>query len=187
MPRLAITPPSEPLRDGELWLSLPEISDIGAVAKHSRHPDMEETYWLPGKPAVTTEAAEALIGELRQGWGGSGEHGAAFFIRRGDDLVGVVYLWKEAHGVELGYGVAPQFRNRGVATRATRLVMDWLAPTGVPLSIRTDSTNQASCRVAEKLGFKATRVDRKTTPTGEEYLETLYEPPAPDAARRADG
>lgn len=141
---------------------------------HSRHPDMEETYWLPGRPAVTTEAAEALIGELRQGWDGKGEHGAALFIRRGDDLVGVVYLWNEAHGVELGYGVAPQFRNRGVATRATRLVMDWLAPIGVSLSIRTDSTNQTSCRVAEKLGFKATRVDRKTTPTCEEYLETLY-------------
>lgn len=73
-----------------------------------------------------------------------------------------------------------------MATRATRLVMDWLAPSGAPLSIRTDSTNRASCRVAEKLGFEPTRVEARTTPTGDEYLETLYVRPVPDAQKHED-
>jgi RimJ/RimL family protein N-acetyltransferase len=167
-----MTPPSERLRDGDVLLSLPEMDDVEAVVRHSRHPDMQETYWLPGRPAVTTVEAEALIEELRRGWDGSGEHGAALFVRRGDEFVGAVYLWKEPHGVELGYGVAPSF-GTGV-WRLARLV-DWLAPTGVPLSIRTDSTNRASCRIAEKFGFRAARVDRKVQSTGEEYLETVYE------------
>jgi hypothetical protein len=44
-----MTPPSEQLRDGDLWLSLPEMDDVEAVVQHAKHPDMDETYWLPGK------------------------------------------------------------------------------------------------------------------------------------------
>ena len=102
MPRPSMTPPSERLCDRDLRLSLPEMDDVEAVVRHSRHPDMEETFWLPGRPAVTPGAAEARIRGLRQGWDGRGEHGAALFVRRADGLVGAVYLWKEAHGVELG-------------------------------------------------------------------------------------
>jgi RimJ/RimL family protein N-acetyltransferase len=143
-----------------------------------------------GRPAATKQAAEALIGELRHGWDGTGEHGAALFVRQRDGLIGGVYLRRESHGVELGYGIAPEFRNQGFATRATRLVVDWLGPTGVPLSFRTSLTNHASRRVAEKLGFEAMRLDRRKTQSGEEYREAVYEWPdarqglAPDRASR---
>jgi RimJ/RimL family protein N-acetyltransferase len=175
----AMTPPAIPLRDGDVWLSLPERGDVESVVQHARHPDMEKTYWLPGRPAVTRAAAEALVEELRRGWGGSGRHGAALFIRRLDELVGVVYLRIGSTGVELGYGVAPQFRNQGFATRATRLVTEWLASTGERrrLSIRTSPTNPASCRVAEKLGFVPMRFVKEPTETDEEGLETVYEWP----------
>ena len=131
---------------------------------------MEQTYWLPGSPAVTTAAAQALVEELRHGWDGSGRHGAALFIRGRDELVGIVNLRIGSTRVELGYGIAPQFRGLGLATRATRLVIDWLvrACERRRLTIRTTPTNRASRRVAEKLGFVPMHRDHEPSEAGEE-------------------
>jgi RimJ/RimL family protein N-acetyltransferase len=184
MTQPAMTPLTLTLRQGDVRRSL-ERGDVESIMRHARHTDMEQTYWLPGRPAVTAAAAEALVQEPTLGWDGSGPHGAALFIRRRDELVGVVSLRIESTRLELGYGVAPRFRDQGLATLATRLVIDWLVSTAERrrLFIRTNSTNRASCRVAEKLGCVPVRIDAGSAETEGEYVDALYEWPAESGSR----
>jgi RimJ/RimL family protein N-acetyltransferase len=58
--------------------------------------------------------------------------------------------------VELGYGIAPEARERGYATEAARGVVEWaLAQPGVERVVAgCDPDNAASIRVLEKLGFE---------------------------------
>lgn len=159
-----MTKPSGRLCDADVCVSVPEKADVPQVREHAKHPDMERTYWLPGKPAVTEEAAERLVDDLVGGWDGEGPHGAGLFIRQGPTVVGVVLLRNDPAGIEIAYGVAPAFRSHGIATRACRVVMAWLDSLGErrDLFIRTTPENGPSVGVAEHLGFVLARVERSS-------------------------
>jgi RimJ/RimL family protein N-acetyltransferase len=177
-----LTKPSTPLCDEDLCLSVPrKAADAPQIVEHARHPDMERTYWLPGKPAVTEEAAEQLVDDLLHGWDGHGPHGAGLFVRRGRSIVGIVLLWNDPTGIEIGYGVAPAFRSQGLATRACRLVVDWLDVLEEPhdLIIRTSPDNDASVRVADNLGFELMGVETTTSDDGGEYRQAVYKRTSP--------
>jgi RimJ/RimL family protein N-acetyltransferase len=74
-----------------------------------------------------------------------------------DDLVvgSVGFKGPPAAGsVEVGYGIAPHVRGRGVATEAVRLLVERAMKAGVDrVCILTAVDNLASRRVAEKAGF----------------------------------
>lgn len=57
--------------------------------------------------------------------------------------------------VEIGYGLAAPYRGRGLGTEAVRALLDWLAtqPGIRTVVARTDTTNLASRRLLERLGF----------------------------------
>ncbi len=71
--------------------------------------------------------------------------------------IGVRFLdGLDAGGAEVGYWVGADARGRGVATKATRAVAEWVfaaVPEVVRLQLRADVENVASNRVAEKAGF----------------------------------
>jgi RimJ/RimL family protein N-acetyltransferase len=58
--------------------------------------------------------------------------------------------------IELGYGVHPDYRNRGYATEASRALIDWgLAQPSVERVVaKCDPDNSPSVRVLEKAGMK---------------------------------
>ena len=64
-------------------------------------------------------------------------------------------IGREGRELELGYLVAPEARERGVATEALRLLTEWavreLDPLRIELQIAADNT--ASKRVAERAGY----------------------------------
>ncbi len=64
----------------------------------------------------------------------------------------------ESGTVEIGWGVSEQYRRQGVATRATKAVIEWVfAQGGVKRVIaRIPPENKASIRVAERMGMKRT-------------------------------
>ena len=85
-------------------------------------------------------------------------------------LIGYGALWpfREAHNLELLYGVAEPFWGRGYAAEIGRAVVDYcfdaLAMTKVNAS--TDVGNVRSIRVLEKLGFvciRRSKVDDRDT------------------------
>lgn len=59
--------------------------------------------------------------------------------------------------VEIGYGVAPDCRNQGVATAAVAALLDLAFSSGDVHQVlaQIDPDNRSSTRVVEKLGFRA--------------------------------
>jgi len=57
--------------------------------------------------------------------------------------------------IELGYGVHPEFRNRGYATEATRVLVEWALsqPLVERVIAKCDPGNTPSVRVLEKTGM----------------------------------
>lgn len=78
---------------------------------------------------------------------------------RGRNLVGDVGFkgkpdWEGA--VEIGYGIVPGYRRRGLATEAIRTLIAWAStrPDVRKVTARCFEVNEASIGVLEKLGFR---------------------------------
>lgn len=81
----------------------------------------------------------------------TGEWGYWIFFDGDGAFVGISGLREHPSGVELGYGVMPRFRGKGMATEMARAVLGAAGPG--PVFARTRLTHAASRRVLEKLGF----------------------------------
>ena len=77
--------------------------------------------------------------------------------------------------VELGYGIAPEWRNRGVATEAVRglLELAWSQPSVERVFATTDPSNPASARVLEKAAMSFVRMEGELR-----YYEVTRQPDA---------
>lgn len=70
--------------------------------------------------------------------------------------VGFVEVWPSHLRAEIGYALAPDFWNRGIATEATRAAINWgFREMGLHrIEARCDPQNIASARVMEKCGME---------------------------------
>ena len=189
MARLPGIVPDGPLTDGTVLLRLPEESDGAAVCSYGENPDIEETGWLPVPVPCSHDVAAQTIQEFQRGW--HGPYGLTWVITTppATDLRGVVHLSVQTSGVgEIAYGIAPQYRCRGLATRAVQLIMAWaftqLALTRLEIIITAGGINGlASQRVAEKAGFVSAGMRRShVAATGLAYEDPLYAVLAPGPA-----
>jgi RimJ/RimL family protein N-acetyltransferase len=139
------------LRDGDLELRPWREADVPALVNACNDPEIPR--WIPVIPQPYTEAdALAFVrGELST----APEH--SFAITQGGEVVGAIGLTvNQSRGASIGYWCAAGARNRGLVTRALRLIVRWgledleLAR----LALITDPDNIASQRVAEKVGFR---------------------------------
>src|ERR1035437_6697213 len=89
---------------------------------------------------------------------------------RDTDLRGVLHLSAHTAGIgKIGYGIAPHYRCRGLATRAVTLVTAWafaqLGLTRLEIVVTAPGIQgQASRRVAEKAGFVSAGMRRSHLP-----------------------
>ena len=93
-------------------------------------------------------------------------------------MIGVIFLRLREHdSIELTYGVAPAFRNRGVATAAAVLVSGWCLEelAAARVELRVGKNNRASQRVAAKAGFSREGIVRShLAATGMDYEDLLF-------------
>ena len=171
--------PLLPLTDGTVLLRFPRDTDAAAVVEHSRHPDLQDTYWLPVASSCSLADAHSLIREFKASF--SGRFGLTLVIStpaNEDAFAGIITLG--LHNSEMGevcYGVAPDYRNQGLATRAVKLITGWACsyPALKRLELRVGLSNLASQRVAEKAGFVREGIVRMRVPaTGKEYDDFVY-------------
>ena len=144
------------LTDGRLLLRLPEAGDVPAIAAACQ--DETLARFVPVPVPYTEDHARTFVAERPQRWqADDGEMTWAVTDSGTGELLGMVGLHaRDASMREIGFWTAPQARDRGVMTAAARLVIrfgfeilhleriEWLALVG----------NDASLRVAEKLGFQ---------------------------------
>jgi HAD superfamily hydrolase (TIGR01509 family) len=111
--------------------------------------------WMPWAVNLSPDAVRELAAAAPARWEAGREH--HFAIIREGSVLGVVGLNREAPGVyELHYWIASYVAGAGLVTEAAAAVLAW-ARDRLPLqrfTLWAGSENQASRRVAEKLGFQ---------------------------------
>ena len=144
------------LTDGRLLLRLPEPDDVPAITAACQ--DETLARFVPVPVPYTEDHARTFVAERPARWqADDGEMTWAITDAESGALLGMVGLHaRDASMRELGFWTAPEARGRGVMTAAARLVIrfgfdvlhlgriEWCALVG----------NDASLRVAEKLGFQ---------------------------------
>jgi RimJ/RimL family protein N-acetyltransferase len=114
------TAPARPLTDGVVRLRLPSAAagDIDAVRGYIDQ-DQLDGGWLPEIPLVSPEQA---IGDWLDAWAGrASRNGLTFVVTVPEEprFIGIVGLKDRGEGVvEMIYGIALRWRERGLASRA---------------------------------------------------------------------
>ena len=149
----------EPLCDGVVTLRRPEPRDLAPIRRYIDGNDAQA--WLSG-----AGDAAALYAEFRAAWEEPprpNRLGLTVAIASASDdvLVGVLHLDSAGQTLFVSYGVAPDQRRKGIATRAVALVRSWaheLGFTRIELEIGDD--NRASQALARRCGFAPTGTTR---------------------------
>jgi RimJ/RimL family protein N-acetyltransferase len=148
--------PVEGISDGEVRLRLQANSDAAALVAACRDPEIPRWTRVP-EPYGEADARGWLEQEA-QGRA-RGELLGLLAVDPGDDRllgsVGIVHIDREEGRCELGYWMAREARGSGIATRAVRMLADWIFAT-LPvdrIEIHVEPANWASRRVAERAGF----------------------------------
>ena len=144
------------LDDGVVHLRPPEPGDVDAVFAYCNDPEAARFTTIPW-PYERDHAVE-WIEESTRCWADGVR--ASFVIVDSSTgalvgSIGLVRLDRDADVAEVGYLVKREARGRGIAPRAVRLASEWvLRDLGFGrLELQTDVRNDASQRVAEKVGF----------------------------------
>jgi RimJ/RimL family protein N-acetyltransferase len=147
------------LTDGVVTLRAHRAEDVDEIVVQGQDPVMQEWTTVP-VPYVRQHAESFALDLMPQGWQTPlGTKG--FAIEAMDDgrprFAGTVDLRPDdSGGAEIGFGLAPWARGRGVMTRAVRLALRWgFEEAGLEVVIwRANVGNWASRRVAWACGFR---------------------------------
>jgi RimJ/RimL family protein N-acetyltransferase len=142
------------LSDGVVTLRLWRPDDAPAVFAACQDPRIAR--FVPIPQPYSEEDARTFIEMRRSDWDGGTEQGFAIVDASTDELLGAISRHGPfGHRAMFGYWLAPAARGRGVATRSLRLIVDWTFATTpvIRLELYTDVDNDASGRVAQRVGF----------------------------------
>jgi RimJ/RimL family protein N-acetyltransferase len=175
-----LLPPTRPLSDVTIVVRLPGEQDVDALVRYGDDPDVAETIWVPIPTPCSRAQAAARLDDFKRGWQEESRFEPTLIIAEAetDEMIGVLFLHLREHdSVELTYGVASSYRNRGVATAAVSLVTGWCLQelAAARVELRIAESNLASQRVAAKSGFTPAGIARSHVPaTGMDYEDLLF-------------
>lgn len=179
--------PAGTLTDGVVELRLPS-SDAGDVATINQYVEDQQLDggWLPDVPLVT---GERLVKDWLDCWDGRRSHDGATFtfvvtVPGEPRFIGVVGVAEHDDGAfKLSYGTAPDWRGRGLASRATRLASQWVArqPSVRTVEVLIEQGERASERVAVNAGFVLAEAMNRSDPGAGATVQLRYimDRPAP--------
>src|SRR5262249_34683355 len=135
---------------------------------------------MPIPTPCPRDVGAARLADFEHGWEQENRFGPAPIVAAADtdEMLGVIILRVREHdSIELTYGVAPAFRNRGIATAAAVLVGGWCLEerAAARVELRVGQSNLASQRVAAKAGFSREGIVRShVAATGLGYDDHLF-------------
>lgn len=146
-------PPGPELTDGSnLVLRLPIPADVDDIVAQCRDPDFQR--WTRVPVPYHESDAQQFLKRVAEGWQANV---AGFAIVYEGRFAGSVDLrFDGLGGAEVGFGLAPWARGKGVMTRALRLVLAWgFGLPGIEVVYwRAQVGNWPSRRVAGRCGFR---------------------------------
>jgi RimJ/RimL family protein N-acetyltransferase len=167
----AVPEPEVTLTDGTVTLRPWRPEDAPSVLAACQDPLIARFIPIP-QPYTETDA-ESFVASRRRDWETEDERSFAIVDAVTGELLGSIARHGPfGHRATYGYWLVPHARGRGNATRALRLITDWTVATTdvVRLDLYTDLENDASGRVAQRVGFeregirRAWDVDREGRP-----------------------
>lgn len=149
------------LNDGVIAIRLFRLEDAEA---HLRGEDEELVKWLNEDKRSTIESVRNWITEGQRYWQEGGPR-LTFAVETLTDhtLVGMVESNTDFKNIEgliegdanISYGLYPNARGKGYATRAAALMLDFLKQKGVKRAVlRIHPDNKDSLKLPERMGFK---------------------------------
>jgi [ribosomal protein S5]-alanine N-acetyltransferase len=155
----AVTPPI--LSDGVVQLRVHRPEDIPGIVAQASDPQMIRWTTVP-TPYGIADAEEFALKAVPAGWANHTSYSFAIIDLADESFCGSVDVRPLEPGLaDVGYGLAPAARGRGLMTRALRLAVDWAfgapAEGGLGLEVlqwKAHLGNYASRRVAWRLGFR---------------------------------
>jgi RimJ/RimL family protein N-acetyltransferase len=148
--------PDVTLADGELLLRPWRGQDAAALA--AAFDDDAMRRWLRGSVQGLDSAVQSIARRCAAWTSGTRYD---FGVWDGERLVGSVTLKTARAGArEVGYWTVAAARGQGVAPRAVRVVTAWALSAFAPVRLELIHSvgNDASCRVAEKCGFRLAEI-----------------------------
>ena len=152
---VALAYPEPALGDDVVRLRPWGRGDLATVAEASRDPYIPKVTTVP--TPYSKRAGERWLERQAARSGGGEALSLAIAEASTDEAVGALVLGHRGEGLYgLGYWLVRQARGRGLASRAVALASAWaLARPGVAeLEALVEPWNVASCRVAERAGFR---------------------------------
>jgi len=142
------------LTDGSVTLRPWRPDDAPAVLAACQDPLIAR--FIPIPQPYTEADARTFVEIRRRDWGTVDERSFAIVDAATGELLGAIARHGPfGHRATFGYWLVPEARGRGAATRALRLITDWTIATTevIRLDLYTDLENDASGRVAARVGF----------------------------------
>ncbi|MGZ8178309.1 GNAT family N-acetyltransferase [Williamsia sp. SKLECPSW1] len=140
------------LTDGVVWLRPLELSDVDAVFACADD-EQSQLFTTVPSPYSRSDAVEFVDRASAQVWPGF----VVAITEEDDALLGTCHLRirdEDSDVVAIGYMVSPVARGRGIATRATRLLIDYAWTIGAHrVALDAFATNTASRTVAVRCGM----------------------------------
>lgn len=160
-----VDPPNPPLTDGTVALRPMQEADLAALLEEGNDPDTR--VWVNVPVPYTERHARDELEQLMGSWDDPARPLALTITDAGGDAYrGVVMVGtNRPEGiVEIAYGVHPQARRKGYASRAVRLVARWaLTDLGATrVEARADPANPASQGVLRRAGLTREGLERKS-------------------------
>jgi RimJ/RimL family protein N-acetyltransferase len=160
-----VDPPDPPLSDGTIRLRPMQESDLPALREEGNDPDTRT--WVNVPVPYTERNARDELEQLMGSWDDPARPLAlAITDADGDAYRGVVLIGTNRPDgiVEIAYGVHPQARRKGYASRAVRLVARWaLTDLGATrVEARADPANAASQGVLRNAGLTREGLERES-------------------------
>ena len=125
------------------------MADVDAIVAEFTDPEIPRFIPLVPRP-YAREDAEWWVDRCANAWRDGSAYPFVIEDAGTGELLGAIEVRPESGSI--GYWIAARARNRGLATRALRLLCEWR--TERPLWLMTHPDNTASQRVAEKAGFR---------------------------------
>jgi RimJ/RimL family protein N-acetyltransferase len=155
VPRLLPDLPEGRLTDGVIVLRPARPDDVDDYHGLFQFPDVAASF-MGG--VMTREAAQQRCDHAASAWL-AGERADCVIVDAASGRfagdIGLHYRERVLGQAMIGYSVHPDFRGKGIATRAARLITDWAFSTGIVRVIAgTAPENEASQRVLQGAGFE---------------------------------
>jgi RimJ/RimL family protein N-acetyltransferase len=140
------------LRRGDVLLRAHTEADLPGVVEQCQDPEMQRFTTIP--VPYPPELAPGFLERVRAGWADGST--ASWAIEVEGRFAGTVDVRLGEGWGDLGYGLHPWARGRGVMTTAVGLALGWAFTERGVAGVRWEAFvgNEASRRVAQKCGFR---------------------------------